>query len=55
VLGKQTLKFEREFNRMAGFTSADDRLPEWMTREPLPPHNTFFDVPVEDLDNIFDW
>jgi aldehyde:ferredoxin oxidoreductase len=46
---------ELEFNRGAGFTSADDRLPEWMTREPLPPHNSVFDVPPEELDRIFDW
>jgi aldehyde:ferredoxin oxidoreductase len=32
VLGRRTLALEREFNRRAGFTSADDRLPEWMTR-----------------------
>ena len=55
VLGKESLKLEREFNRRAGFTSAHDRLPEWMTREPLPPHNAVFDVPEEELDNIFDW
>ena len=55
VLGKQALKLEREFNRRAGFTPADDRLPEWMTREPLPPHNAVFDVPEEDLDGLYDW
>jgi aldehyde:ferredoxin oxidoreductase len=55
VLGKESLKLEREFNRRAGFTTAHDRLPEWMTREPLPPHNAVFDVPEEELDNIFDW
>jgi aldehyde:ferredoxin oxidoreductase len=54
VLGKQAIKMEREFNRRAGFTSKDDRLPEWMTREPLPPNNPVFDVPEEDLDHIFD-
>jgi aldehyde:ferredoxin oxidoreductase len=54
-LGKKTLKLEREFNRLAGFTSADDRLPEWMTREPLPPTDAVFDVPEEDLDSVFDW
>ena len=27
-LGRETLKLEREYNRRAGFTSADDRLPE---------------------------
>jgi aldehyde:ferredoxin oxidoreductase len=54
-LGKESLKLEREFNRMAGFTSAHDRLPEYMTREPLPPLGPVFDVPDEDLDGVFDW
>jgi aldehyde:ferredoxin oxidoreductase len=54
-LGRETIVYEREFNRRAGFTKADDRLPEWMTREPLPPHNTVFDVPGEELDSIFDF
>ncbi|MEW6406546.1 MAG: aldehyde ferredoxin oxidoreductase C-terminal domain-containing protein [Chloroflexota bacterium] len=53
-LGRQTIRMEREFNRRAGFTSKDDRLPEWMTRESLPPHNVVFDVPDEELDHIFD-
>jgi len=55
VLGRQTLSLEREFNRRAGFTQAHDRLPEYMTREPLPPHDAVFDVPEEDLDGVFDW
>jgi aldehyde:ferredoxin oxidoreductase len=55
VLGKECLSIEREFNRRAGFTAAHDRLPEWMTREPVPPHNTIFDVPEEDLDGVFNW
>ena len=54
-LGRETLSYEREFNRRAGFTKSDDRLPEWMTREPLPPHNTVFDVSEEDLDSVFDY
>jgi aldehyde:ferredoxin oxidoreductase len=53
-LGKQTIKMEREFNRRAGFTAKDDRIPEWMTKEPLPPHNSVFDVSEEELDHIFD-
>lgn len=52
-LGEETIRLEREFNRRAGFTPADDRLPEWMTREPLPPHNAVFDVPDEALDGLF--
>lgn len=54
-LGRETIGYEREFNRRAGFTKADDRLPEWMTREPLPPHNTVFDVPDQEMDGIFDF
>jgi aldehyde:ferredoxin oxidoreductase len=54
VLGKMAIKLEREFNRRAGFTAADDRLPEFMKYEPLPPNNSVFDVPEEDLDHIFD-
>jgi len=55
VLGRETLSLEREFNRRAGFTSADDRMPEWMTREPLPPNGSVFDVDDADLDGVFDW
>ncbi len=51
-LGRETLKLEHEFNRRAGFTPADDRLPEWMCREPLPPTGAVFDVPSEDLDRL---
>lgn len=53
-LGKECLRLEREFNLRAGFTSADDRLPVWMTKEPLPPHNAVFDVPEAELDSTFD-
>jgi aldehyde:ferredoxin oxidoreductase len=55
VLGRETLKMEREFNRRAGFTPAHDRMPEYMRLEPLPPHNAVFDVADEDLDGIFNW
>ncbi len=53
-LGKEALRLEREFNRRAGFTPEDDRLPEWMTKEPVAPHNVVFDVPDEELDRIFE-
>jgi len=54
-LGKETLLLEREFNRRAGFTNKDDRLPEWMTCEPLPPHEVVFDVSKDDIDKVFDF
>jgi aldehyde:ferredoxin oxidoreductase len=55
VLGMESLKLEREFNAGAGFTPADDRIPEWMTRQPLPPHNAVFDVLDHELDGLFNW
>lgn len=54
-LGRETLSLERKFNKAAGFGIDDDRLPEWMTREKLPPHNAVFDVLNEELDKVFDW
>jgi aldehyde:ferredoxin oxidoreductase len=46
---------EREFNKRAGFTAADDRIPEYMRTEPLPPHNSVYDAAESDLDSIFNW
>ena len=53
-LGKETIKLEREFNKRAGFTAKDDRLPEWMTKEAIPENGSVFDVSAEVLDHIFD-
>lgn len=52
-LGKETLRLEREFNRLAGFTTADDRLPEWMTQQALDAPRAVFDIPGGELDSIF--
>src|SRR6266487_2443838 len=54
ALGKETIKMEREFNKRAGFTAKDDRLPEWMTKEAIPENGAVFDVSEEVLDHIFD-
>jgi len=54
ALGKETIKMEREFNRRAGFTREDDRLPKWMTEEAIPENGAVFDVSEEVLDHIFD-
>lgn len=53
-LGQDILDIERRFNKEAGFTNADDRLPEFMKEEELPPHNQVFDVPDEELDKVFE-
>ena len=54
ALGKETIKLEREFNKRAGFTAKDDRLPEWMTKESIPENGSVFDVSEDVLDHIFD-
>ena len=38
ALGERILKLERDFNLKAGFTKADDRLPDFMIEEKIPPH-----------------
>ncbi len=55
ALGKSILTNEREFNAKAGFSPADDRLPEYFKKEPLPPHNVTFQVSDEELDQVFNW
>jgi len=50
---RDVLRTELEFNRQAGITSADYRIPAYMREEPLPPHNSVFDVPDSELDSIF--
>ena len=55
ALGMQVLKAEREFNRKAGFTNQDDRLPRFFYEEPLPPHNTVFTITDEEMDRTLDF
>lgn len=55
ALGIRVLQAEREFNRKAGFTSKDDRLPEFFYKEALPPHNTVFSISDEAIDRTFDF
>ena len=54
-LGKSVLKTERDFNARAGFTSKQDRLPEYFINEKLPPHDVTFKVEDEELDQVFNW
>jgi aldehyde:ferredoxin oxidoreductase len=50
---RDVLKMELAFNEQAGHTAADARVPEYMTREPLPPHGVIFDVPDSEIDAVF--
>jgi aldehyde:ferredoxin oxidoreductase len=52
-LGKEIVDREIAFNRAAGLTTVDDRLPEFMKYEKLPPHDVVWDVPDETLDAVF--
>jgi aldehyde:ferredoxin oxidoreductase len=52
-IGGEILKKERAFNEAAGFTKADDRIPEFMAHESLPPHDVVWDVPDEALDAVY--
>jgi len=54
-LGKTILKLERAFNIKAGLTSADDRMPEFMKYEALPPHNTTWDFTNEEIDEFWNF
>ncbi|OGR19574.1 MAG: aldehyde ferredoxin oxidoreductase [Desulfobacterales bacterium GWB2_56_26] len=54
-LGKYILRTERAFNTAAGFTSADDRLPEFFYLEPLPPHNVVFDFTGKEIDTFWNF
>jgi len=51
--GTEVLKVERAFNEAAGLTKEDDRVPEFMKIEPLPPHNQVFDIPDSALDSVY--
>jgi aldehyde:ferredoxin oxidoreductase len=52
-LGRKTLDLERAFNRGAGLGPEDDRLPNWMKEEPLPPTGSKFDVTDEAIDQMW--
>ncbi len=51
ALGRQILHDERSFNREAGFTNAQDRLPGFF-KENLKPHNVTWDFTNEEIDRV---
>lgn len=55
ALGKCILKAEISFNRKAGFTAEDDRLPKMYYEEPLPPLNRVVEISNEEMDQTFDF
>lgn len=53
AMGTAVCRAEREFNRRAGFTASDDRLPAFFAAEALTPTGNSWDVPEADLDRVF--
>ena len=52
-MGSRCLKTEHNFNRNAGLTKDDDRLPEFFRTEPLAPTNATFTISDSELDSVF--
>lgn len=48
-VGISVLKDEYAFNEAAGFTKAQDQLPEFFSKETLPPHHTRWEYSIDDL------
>jgi len=48
-LGVENLALENKFNKEAGFTAADNRLPEFMYTEALASTHSVFDVTDEEM------
>ena len=55
ALGKRVLKTEHAFNLAAGFTSADDRLPEFFNEDPCPPLNATWTFTGEEIDEFWNF
>jgi len=49
LTGVYAILIEREFNRRAGLTIEDDRLPQFFYEEPLSPHNKVFGITDDQL------
>jgi aldehyde:ferredoxin oxidoreductase len=52
-MGVKCLETEREFNKMAGLNTERCDVPEFMRTEPLPPHNTVFDISNTEMKKIW--
>ncbi|MFH0941624.1 MAG: aldehyde ferredoxin oxidoreductase C-terminal domain-containing protein [Chloroflexota bacterium] len=55
ALGKSLLKMEHEFNLAAGLGPATDRLPLFFYKEPLPPLNSTFDIPENEMAKFYNF
>ncbi len=54
ALGRKVLQNELRFNIAAGIPETEDRLPEFMIDEALPPTQSHFTVPMDEIKEVFD-
>jgi len=52
TLGDSVLEIERRFNKAAGLTSKDDRLPRFFSEESNAPGAPVFDVAEAEIDSV---
>lgn len=52
-LGMEVIKSEIDFNKQAGLTADDNRIPPYFKNEPIPPTYCTFDISDEELDQIW--
>jgi aldehyde:ferredoxin oxidoreductase len=55
MLGVKTLLTERAYNKMAGMTAKDDRLPEFFYKEKAPATGSQFDIIDYEMEVMFDF
>ncbi|MFT5700456.1 MAG: aldehyde:ferredoxin oxidoreductase [Desulforhopalus sp.] len=55
ALGTRVIKAELQFNKKAGLTNIDDRLPPMYYNEPLPPYNVVVKISDEQMDSTFEF
>ena len=55
ALGRQTLENEKRFNAGAHIDASEDDVPAFMREEALPPHDSVFDIPREQLASTLDF
>jgi aldehyde:ferredoxin oxidoreductase len=53
-MGMDVLETERAFNRRSGAGEEFNDMPEFMREEPLPPMNSVYDVPMEEMQRIWE-
>ncbi len=55
ILGRNVIDIERAFNKAAGMTALDDRIPDYFTKEALmQPVESVFDVSEAEMDAMWD-